>query len=243
MWASSIDQRKLTRTESGGPTNLWHRDDARQDASRVPLPFDPTEEEGLDGDRIRAPSGTWGEPDVGEFDAQDALGDFEELRKNLTELERARSKGTTHSLRKVPTVSSLRTRRTRSPGRTQSVHTTDTRASGQPDRSDEPRDVEAGAQEDSGDEFELEQFMRDGHFEKRNAAGSAKRVGVIYKDLVVKGVGSTATFVKTLPQAVSRDFLLHTPLSTNVFVGRWNFRPRSLSYCMLSHPRSRTASR
>lgn len=48
--------------------------------------------------------------------------------------------------------------------------------------------------------------MREGHFEKRKNGKSAKKVGVVYKHLTVKGVGSTATFVKTLPQAIMGTF-------------------------------------
>lgn len=55
--------------------------------------------------------------------------------------------------------------------------------------------------------------MREGHFEKRTDGESAKKVGVIYKNLTVKGVGSAATFVRTLPDAILGTFgpdLYHT---------------------------------
>lgn len=48
--------------------------------------------------------------------------------------------------------------------------------------------------------------MREGHFERRTDGTSDKKVGVIYKDLVVKGVGSTTTFVRTLPDAILGTF-------------------------------------
>lgn len=48
--------------------------------------------------------------------------------------------------------------------------------------------------------------MREGHFEKRKDGRSAKKVGVVFKNLTVKGVGASATFVKTLPQAVLGTF-------------------------------------
>ncbi len=48
--------------------------------------------------------------------------------------------------------------------------------------------------------------MREGHFEKRKDGKSAKKVGVIYKNLTVKGVGSTASFARTLPDAILGTF-------------------------------------
>jgi ABC-type polar amino acid transport system ATPase subunit len=81
------------------------------------------------------------------------------------------------------------------------------------------RDVEAGPQEDveeaekseegkedDSDDFELDAFMREGHFEKRSDGTSNKRVGVVYKDLTVKGIGSTTSFVRTLPDAIIGTF-------------------------------------
>ncbi|KAH0596640.1 hypothetical protein MHUMG1_05758 [Metarhizium humberi] len=58
------------------------------------------------------------------------------------------------------------------------------------------------------DGFELEQFIRDGHLEKRNPDNgeSTKKVGVLFKNLTVKGVGATATSVRTLPQAIAGTF-------------------------------------
>lgn len=48
--------------------------------------------------------------------------------------------------------------------------------------------------------------MREGHFERRTDGSSDKKVGVIYKDLTVKGVGSSTTFVRTLPDAILGTF-------------------------------------
>ncbi|KHN95207.1 ABC drug exporter AtrF [Metarhizium album ARSEF 1941] len=58
------------------------------------------------------------------------------------------------------------------------------------------------------DGFELEQFIRDGHLEKRNPENgeSTKKVGVLFKNLTVKGVGATSTAVRTLPRAVAGTF-------------------------------------
>lgn len=58
------------------------------------------------------------------------------------------------------------------------------------------------------DGFELEQFIREGHLEKRNPQNgeSTKKVGVLFKNLTVKGVGVSATSVRTLPQAIAGTF-------------------------------------
>jgi ATP-binding cassette subfamily G (WHITE) protein 2 (SNQ2) len=48
----------------------------------------------------------------------------------------------------------------------------------------------------------LGDFLKDGHFEKRREGRSAKKVGVVYKNLTVEGVGATEVFVKTLPGAI-----------------------------------------
>ncbi len=50
------------------------------------------------------------------------------------------------------------------------------------------------------------QFMREGHFGQRINGASAKKVGVIYKNLTVKAVGAGALFVRTLPDAVIGTF-------------------------------------
>jgi ABC-type multidrug transport system ATPase subunit len=72
---------------------------------------------------------------------------------------------------------------------------------------EEDEDLEAGAQNDHDEgAFELDRFMREGHFEKRTDGKSNKKVGVIYKDLTVKGTGSTTTFVRTLPDAILGTF-------------------------------------
>jgi ATP-binding cassette subfamily G (WHITE) protein 2 (SNQ2) len=48
--------------------------------------------------------------------------------------------------------------------------------------------------------------MKEGHFEKRKNGQSAKKVGVIWKNLTVQGAGSTSTFVRTLPDAILGTF-------------------------------------
>lgn len=56
-------------------------------------------------------------------------------------------------------------------------------------------------------DFELAPFMKEGHFEKRTSDGhSAKKVGVLFRNVTVKGVGSTAVYAKALPEAILGTF-------------------------------------
>jgi len=204
MWGSNVDGDRLRRLESSTPgtlpTNQWHTTgDPDPDAQRMHSPAYPTEEvDDDDSDESRnARDGTWGERDVGMPSPSEAMQDYEALRKDLTDLDRTKSKDTQMSLKRTV---SARSRKSRQMERLTTHHT----ASSHPAAS-EPGDLEAAAEADE-DEFELGQFMRDGHFEKRSEAGSAKKVGVIYKNLTVKGVGSSASFVRTLPDAIIGTF-------------------------------------
>ncbi|KAF2864334.1 ABC transporter-like protein [Piedraia hortae CBS 480.64] len=52
-------------------------------------------------------------------------------------------------------------------------------------------------------DFHLDDFLLNGPYDTRTAF---KKVGVLYRNLTVKGTGSTATFVRTLPHAVLGTF-------------------------------------
>lgn len=57
------------------------------------------------------------------------------------------------------------------------------------------------------EEFEMGPFLKEGYFEKRTDTGaSAKKIGVVFKNLTVKGAGSTSTSTKTLPDAILGTF-------------------------------------
>ncbi|OQO06579.1 hypothetical protein B0A48_08362 [Cryoendolithus antarcticus] len=186
MWGAGVDERRLHRSNTGeGPqTNQWHRGDEQPDAGRMHPPRE-AEESPEDVDR----SGMWGERDVGGFNERDAREDFQALHDNLTRLERQRTQDTQRSARsKGRPVSRTATRQT---ARTEATGT-------------DGGDVEAGSTEEEG--FALDEFMKEGHFEKRTAGRSAKKVGVIFKDLRVEGLGGTATFARTLPDAIIGTF-------------------------------------
>lgn len=120
--------------------------------------------------------------------------DYEALRRELTQLSLTRSK----SVAGRPGIPRALSRR-------KSVQT---RADRQQSLSpQQTRSTEAGeAEAEESDDFQLGEFLREGHFEKRSQGTSDKKVGVIYKNLTVKGTGSNTTFVRTLPDAVLGTF-------------------------------------
>jgi ABC-type multidrug transport system ATPase subunit len=211
MWGSSIDERKLQR-DNKSENNQWHRGDVQPDAGRL---------HGNDGNESgespedRGVAGTWGERDVGRFNEGQAMIQYEELRKHLGDLERSRSRTSQNSLRRSNTGNSRKSksaaRNDNDNNNNNNNNTRPTSSSADKEKDDSSADPEAGPREEvetpqEEEEFELDQFMREGHFEKRTAAGSAKRVGVIYKDLTVEGMAAGATFVRTLPDAILGTF-------------------------------------
>jgi ATP-binding cassette subfamily G (WHITE) protein 2 (SNQ2) len=142
-------------------------------------------------------NGTWGERDIGgPVNLRSAMTEYEEMRRDLTALSKSRTSKSGKSntereksrLRRISTAGSRRSRAT-------------SNARGEDELDLEAQDGEKPDENDDGD-FELDEFLKDGHFEKRQAGKSAKKVGLVYKSLTVKGVGATTTFVKTLPSAV-----------------------------------------
>lgn len=147
------------------------------------------ETSGSDSDEKR--DGTWGERDEGgPVNLRMAMEDFEEMRQELTHLTKTRTEQSErrHSIVRRPTT-----------GRSRQSNT-NTVSTSQGDLEAQTRQDGDSAEEE--DDFELDVFLKDGHFEKRQEGRSAKKVGVVYKNLTVQGVGATATFVKTLPSAV-----------------------------------------
>lgn len=146
--------------------------------------------------------GTWGERDIGgPVNLRSAMLNYEEMRRELTSLSKTRSAGAKSTKSTGQQSSGLRR-----------ITTAGTRRSQRKGATDPEPDVEAqnseklegeGEDEDEDEEdFELGEFLKNGHFEKRQEGRSAKKVGVVYKHLTVHGTGATTTFVKTLPSAV-----------------------------------------
>jgi ATP-binding cassette subfamily G (WHITE) protein 2 (SNQ2) len=137
--------------------------------------------------------GTWGERDIGgPVNFRSAMQEYEDMRKELSNLSKTRS-GRTEPSNAAGCTSGLRNTITRR------SHATEARTEPDPDLEAQEEDK---SEEDPEGGFQLGEFLKDGHFERRQEGRSAKKVGVVYKGLTVKGAGATAAFVKTLPYAI-----------------------------------------
>jgi ATP-binding cassette, subfamily G (WHITE), member 2, SNQ2 len=163
-----------------------------QDATVVSSPHHPATP---DCGSARNEDGTWGERDMGgPVRREDAMTEYEELRNELSRLSMQRSYGgaSTVNRERGGLVRIITSRRTR-PQRTRTTTASDATSD----------DMEA----EEGLDFDVGAFLKDGHFEKRTEAGeSAKKVGVVYKNLTVKGVGASVSFVRTIPHAIIGTF-------------------------------------
>lgn len=156
------------------------------------------EDDGADRD------GTWGERDMGgPIDMQEARADYETMRRELTQLGLQKTKSRKSEQAEQPGL--FRTI-TSSTARRQTTAKSRRRSNATATTVDEEKAEEA--QDGPGeDDFDMGEFLKDGHFEKRTPEGeSAKRLGVLYKNLTVKGVGASMIFTKTLPDAVIGTF-------------------------------------
>jgi ATP-binding cassette, subfamily G (WHITE), member 2, SNQ2 len=162
--------------------------------------------QGGPSEHLATQDGTWGERDVGgPVNFVDAMQEFEDLRNELSHLSKSRTQkteeGRRHTslgLRKTNTNASRRSRTATGTGPDLEAQSKEIDARGQ----DKELDAEKEDDDFDSEDFELGDFLRDGHFEKRDAGKSAKKIGVIYKNLTVQGAGATAVFVKTLPASV-----------------------------------------
>jgi len=143
--------------------------------------------------------GTWGERDAGgPISRHEAMMGFEEMRRELTNmsLQKTKSRDTQGRARtgllRSRTGASLALKPKSTRRRSDATGTTD---------------AELGPEPVNEDDFQLGDFLKDGHFEKRTSEGqSTKSLGVVYKHLTVKGVGASVAFTKTLPEAVVGTF-------------------------------------
>ena len=136
----------------------------------------------------------------GPVDQRMAMEDYERMRQEISHLSHEQSSGEKPGLFKTITSRSRRTRRSSlSAVRSQSVDTINLEG--------DDKDLESGKTEAGVSDFKLGDFMRNGYLNKHNEAGESRRkVGVVFKALTVKGVGSKMTFVKTLPDALLGSF-------------------------------------
>ncbi|KAK3331499.1 ABC-2 type transporter-domain-containing protein [Apodospora peruviana] len=225
------------RAEEVNPHELHHREENRDQDGRDQGEDDDTEKDEAekDGNDLSgptekptpdnissSPSYTWGERDVGgPVNQRNAMREFEELQQELSKLSVGRTRSRSRSTTRPGTASRVASRvasHAGSEARRQSFfwrvtsHVT-SRASrpttaAVDDTDEDEEDLEGPTpEEEEDDDFQLEQFMRDGHLEKRTDSGeSTKKVGVVFRNLTVKGVSSSASFVRTLPEAIMGSF-------------------------------------
>ena len=180
-----------------------HNTAPTHDATTIQSP----QESGLTTPANGVIDGTWGERDVGgPLNHREAFQEFEDLRTQLTNLslQRTVSRDATAPRPSIAQrASRFRSRSGAGPAKTKTRSTRrDSSAT-----AEEEDDKALGAEPEDEDDFELGGFLKDGHFEKRTPEGdSAKKVGVVWKNLTVKGVGATVAFTKTLPDAVIGTF-------------------------------------
>lgn len=139
---------------------------------------------------------------------QEARADYEEMERALTQLslQRTKSRRSSHASERPgmwKTVSRASARRPTTGG-TGRRHSEATVGTVDEEKENEAQETQA---DDQAPDFDLGGFLRDGHFEKRTDEGnSAKKIGVVYRNLTVKGVGASMMFAKTLPEAVIGTF-------------------------------------
>ncbi|OQE43412.1 hypothetical protein PENCOP_c003G07407 [Penicillium coprophilum] len=131
---------------------------------------------------VSGDDGRWGEEKVGKAVSRSgAMEDMEEMRRELTRLSLHRTRSATKSVHRH---------------KSQASH-----------RDEEKALEEEDTENEVDDSFDLGEFLTGGHLERRTTAGGpAKKVGVVFKNLTVKGVETGASFVRTLPQAVIGTF-------------------------------------
>jgi ATP-binding cassette subfamily G (WHITE) protein 2 (SNQ2) len=209
LWGSNL----VSPQERDGRRNPWHEDEylqnGRERTERPELHSEDSNDNSPDG--LGRSAGTWGERDAGHLNTRTAAEDLHILREELATLSKTRSQGTQpERIDGLFRTLSKRSTRHSAPRRPSTGNRRRTSVAPSHDGLDDKEDVEPGdigaAAAEEEDDFELDQFMREGYFEKRKDGVSAKKVGVTYKGLTVKGIGSTASFVRTLPDAVLGTF-------------------------------------
>ncbi|KAG2418795.1 hypothetical protein HFD88_001896 [Aspergillus terreus] len=134
--------------------------------------------------------GRWGEREQGEpVSRRAAMEDFEEMKRDLTRLSLHKTRSTTREGSRLQ-------------------HRVSGRASHARDEEkalDEEDDSTIADEYQGG--FDLSEFLMGGHLERRTTAGEpAKKIGVVFKNVTVKGVETGASFVRTLPDAIIGTF-------------------------------------
>ncbi|CAK42282.1 hypothetical protein CBS63078_1019 [Aspergillus niger] len=131
--------------------------------------------------------GRWGEQEEEPVSRRGAMEDFEEMRKELTRLSLHQTRSATREAQR------LRSRASQARDEEKAM--------------DDDDDDLSGTTDSGYGGFDLSEFLMGGHLERRTTAGEpAKKVGVVFKGVTVKGVETGASFVRTLPDAVIGTF-------------------------------------
>lgn len=232
MWGQQTPEEAFRRRAADAlPDTLHHRDETpitNEDDGQEQQQLPP----GGSGDTTKIPPspesgpsvhGTWGERDIGgPVDQRMAMRDFQDLQRELTRLtnvrsrSRSRSRPDSRAASRVASRPASRATQGSDSRRDNIFRRIASRASGKSkaaangQQPEDDEDIVSSDDEDDsseGSDFQLDQFIRDGHLEKRTESGeSSKKLGVVFKNLTVKGVGGGASFVRTLPQAILGTF-------------------------------------
>lgn len=82
-------------------------------------------------------------------------------------------------------------------------------------------DVEKAEDETSSEEqFDLETVLRGNRDEEESAGIKSKRIGVVFEDLTVSGIGGVKNYVKTFPDAFVSFFNVYESFKTILGLGR-----------------------
>ncbi|KAL9602675.1 MAG: hypothetical protein Q9219_001665 [cf. Caloplaca sp. 3 TL-2023] len=214
MFGQNLDELYRLRSESSAPGANLHNaalhnpqppitEGAPLEDGLVPTAVTTTAVPSRQASHASEIEGTWGERDAGgPVSHRMAMDDYEAMRRELTHLSQLQSRASHKSGRSKL----FRSHTSQSKGSRLS-RTLSRRPSSESTRAE---DLEAGDAEhlaEKEEDFELGRFIREGHFEKRTEKGhSAKKVGVVFKNLTVKGSGSTVSTAKTLPDAILGTF-------------------------------------
>ncbi|RMD40166.1 hypothetical protein DV735_g4954, partial [Chaetothyriales sp. CBS 134920] len=185
-WASTVPAKRIAITSPTLGMQL-EKVEALLTGFNIDRKDDPTPSDDMTPNDATI-DGTWGEREVGErVSREHAMHDFDDMNQQLAQL------GLQQTRSQQPT-------RTRPGGGTLKSHTAS-------DIDSDGNEVDLQYSSDDEGDFHLGDFLKDGHFEKRTPEGNAaKKVGVVWKNLTVKGTGATLKYTKTLPQAVLGTF-------------------------------------
>ncbi|KAL8916273.1 MAG: hypothetical protein Q9172_006380 [Xanthocarpia lactea] len=137
--------------------------------------------------------GTWGERDVGgPVSHRMAMDDYESMRRELSHISQIQSKVSAKNAR-IDLFRS-QTSQSRKSKRSQTSRSQQRRPSSESTHAEDLEAGDATAMAEKEGEFELGGFIKEGQ--------SAKKVGVLFKNLTVMGAGATTSFAKTLPDAI-----------------------------------------